>query len=123
MRLGRRLLALSLNLLLLQASWTGSRGACAPVVEPGQESHAMAMAMPASAPSAVSELTDAADHGCTGEMVGADCGLMAGCAVTSLMGAATFPPTAVTPTAAIIAFARTSISTAAPQPEPPPPRA
>jgi hypothetical protein len=123
MRLGRRLLALSLNLLLLQASWTGSRGVCASVAEPAHESHAMAMPAAAPAPSAASELTDAADHGCTGEMLGADCGLMAGCAVTSLMGAAAFPATSVTSTAAIVAFARTSISTAAPQPEPPPPRA
>jgi hypothetical protein len=126
MRLGRRLLALSLNVLLIQLAWVGSRGECASAeadpLHRGPAQMAAMHAMPAAAASSIADRS-ASHAGCEGEMLGASCGLMAACSSASMLNAGAIA--AFTPAAAAPRHARdvTRVSLAAPQPLPPPPRA
>ena len=122
MRIGRRLIALSLNVLLLHLAWTGSPGACAPAMTHGHDAAAMsAMRMPTGP--AVGEPMNG-DHGdCSGDMLGGDCASMAGCATASLIAlspvAALVPILQDPPRALNALHAPRALSA----PLPPPPRA
>jgi hypothetical protein len=125
MRLSRRLLALSLNVLLLHLAWTGSRGECAPAGGHSHDAAAMASmheAAGATDGAAIAE-SGSEQHDCSGEMLGASCGEMVGCATVALVGAAPAAAFIGSASAPAIAGDVTGAALAAPRPLPPPPRA
>ena len=77
----------------------------------------------ASAASVVRGLPDATSHDCSPEMLGAECGLMTGCATASALPANSAMAGVCAQSARVIAGDLTSIPLAAARPEPPPPRA
>jgi hypothetical protein len=125
MRLGRRILAFSLNVLLLQLAWAGSRGECASAGSDRSHRASAAMRamheMPAGGPAIADPSTS--HGGCQGEMLGASCGFMAACSSANPLKAGAIA--AFTPGASAPPSARdvTLAPLAAPQPLPPPPRA
>jgi hypothetical protein len=125
MHLSRRLLALSLNVLLLHLAWTGSRGECAPAGGRSHDAAAMASMHEAAAVADGATIAESGSeqHDCSGEMLGATCGDMVGCATVALVGAAPAPAFTAVAASPVIAGDVTGAALAAPQPLPPPPRA
>jgi hypothetical protein len=127
MRLGRRLLALSLNVLLLHLAWTGSLSECAPVKDhaPGAASMAMNAMHGSDAPVSSERRVgaEAARHDCAGHMLGSGCGFMTGCATVGLATARAPSALARAGSGPVLSGVPAALPLAAPQPLPPPPRA
>jgi hypothetical protein len=126
MHLGRRLIGLSLNVLLI-LSWTGRGAECAPSDHHAHGAHGQGMAAmhgPASgSPISIVSTPHAMHPDCSGEMVGAGCGLMDGCATASLATPLSTLVARHVGSQRVLSGAVASLPLAAPQPPPPPPRA
>lgn len=127
MRFGRRVVALSLNVLIIQLAWTGSRGECASAGDPSHGTHSMAMGAMGtgenSGATTIGEVPDATHHGCPANMPGAECVLMTGCATPSLIAVQTRLGFQRVGSDALHASGMSFVPLPAPQPLPPPPRA
>lgn len=123
MHLGRRLIALSLNLLLLHLAWTGSRGACAPAMARSHDAAAMGSIHGAIGPAQREPMECGSQRDCSSDMLTGDCASMSGCATATLFAAspiATLAPLAPDPPRALNAL---HAAVGAFPPLPPPPRA
>ena len=123
MHLGRRLIAFSLNLLLLHLAWTGSRGECSPGNARQHQTAAMGSMQSANVPAPHEPMDRGSHRDCSGDMLSGDCASMSGCATATLFAAIPssglipmppdMPRALIPPLTAVGAFA----------PLPPPPRA
>ena len=123
MHLGRRLIGLSLNLLLLHLAWTGSRGECLPARAHERHPAAMGSMPEANGPAQREPMESGRHRDCSGDMLTGDCASMAGCANATLFAAS--PIATVAPLAPDLPRALSALHAAvgAFPPLPPPPRA